>query len=376
MRCARGRKRHEAVTTPLEADIRRIFAVDGPISVAAYMALCLGHPTHGYYATRDPFGRAGDFITAPEISQMFGELIGLWAAQVWRAMGASEKVALAELGPGRGTLINDALRAARVVPPFRAALAVHLVETSPVLQRMQQEQLAAAGAPITWHRGLSELPDMPVIAIANEFFDALPIHQAVRATDGWHERMVGLGADGALTFAVHPDPLPGFDAVLPPNVAAAPVGSLYEWRSPEHAVALAQHVAQCGGAALIIDYGHVTSAVGETLQAVGRHAFADPLARPGEVDLTAHVDFAALARAASSAGARVHGPITQGEFLRRAGIEARARALKASATPSQAADIDSALARLTASGASAMGALFKAIAITDPKLTALPGFDS
>src|SRR5262245_24829793 len=229
MHCAPSRARPEAVTTPLEAEIRRMIAIDGPLPVATYMALCLGHPVHGYYATRDPLGRAGDFITAPEISQMFGELIGLWAAQVWRAMGAPEKVALVELGPGRGTLMSDALRAARVVPEFRAALSVHLVETSPVLQRLQRQRLDSLGPPIAWHRDVGELPEIPLIAIANEFFDALPIHQAVRAADGWHERMVGVAADGTLTFAVHPDPISGFAATVLQAVAAAPVGSLYEW---------------------------------------------------------------------------------------------------------------------------------------------------
>jgi len=376
MRCVYPRERREAVTTPLEVEIRRIIAVDGPMPVATYMALCLGHPVHGYYATRDPFGGGGDFTTAPEISQMFGELIGLWAAAVWHEMGAPDGLALVELGPGRGTLMADALRAVRVMPAFRAALSVHLVETSPVLQHMQHERLAGSGSPVIWHRHVAELTDAPMIVIANEFFDALPIHQAVRAADGWHERMIGVGPDGALAFALHPDPIRGLDAMLPEELAAAPIGSLYEWRSHEDIVELARRLVRRGGVALVIDYGHAASAAGETLQAVGRHAFADPLAAPGEVDLTAHVDFAALARAAEGAGARVHGPIGQGEFLRRLGIETRAAALKAAATPTQAAEIDAALARLTGGGRDAMGELFKALAIADPKLGALPAFDS
>jgi len=362
--------------TPLEADIRRIIAVDGPMSVAAFMALCLGHPLHGYYTTRDPFGRGGDFTTAPEVSQMFGELIGLWAAALWQAMGTPARLALVELGPGRGTLMADALRAARAVPAFRPALRVHLVETSPALQRFQQERLAGLDLPIAWCRDVAELPDRPLIVIANEFFDALPVHQAVKAAGGWHERMIGLGRDGALAFALHPDPIPGFEAIAPGGLAGAPAGSLYEWRSGEVVADLARRVARNGGAALAIDYGHVDSAVGETLQAVRRHAFADPLATPGEVDLTAHVDFAALARTAARAGARVHGPIPQGEFLRRLGIEARAAALKAAATPALAADIDAALARLAGAGRDAMGELFKAVAVADPKLGAVAGFDS
>lgn len=362
--------------TPLEAEIRRTIAVDGPMSVATFMGLALGHPVHGYYTTRDPFGRAGDFVTAPEISQMFGELIGLWAATVWQAMGAPARLALVELGPGRGTLMADALRAARVVPGFAAALNVHLVETSPVLQRRQQETLAGLTWPIAWHRELAAVPDGALIVIANEFFDALPVHQAVKTASGWHERMVGIGADGALAFALHPDPIPGFAALVPAALAAAPPGAVYEWRSGDAVADVARRVAENGGAALLMDYGHPESAPGETLQAVGRHGFADPLATPGEVDLTAHVDFAALGRVAQGAGARVHGPLAQGAFLRRLGIEARAAALRANASAAQAADIDAALARLTGAGRDAMGELFKAIAFADPKLGALPGFDS
>jgi NADH dehydrogenase [ubiquinone] 1 alpha subcomplex assembly factor 7 len=362
--------------TPLEAELRRIIAADGPISVATFMGLCLGHPVHGYYMTRDPFGRAGDFITAPEISQMFGELIGLWAAAVWQAMGAPAQVALVELGPGRGTLMADALRAARVVPAFAAALDVYLVETSPVLQRRQQEILAASSVPIAWHREFASVPSGPLIVIANEFFDALPVHQAVKTERGWHERMVGVGPDDRLTFALHPDPIPGFAAVVPEPVAKASAGAVYEWRSGDVVADIASRVARDGGAALVVDYGHSESALGETLQAVGRHGFADPLAAPGEVDLTAHVDFAALARMAQAAGARVHGPVTQGDFLRRIGIEARAAALHDTATAAQATDVDAALARLTGGGRDSMGELFKATAFADPELGALPGFDS
>ena len=365
-----------AGVTPLEAEIRRMIAVDGPISVATFMALCLGHPAHGYYTTRDPLGRAGDFITAPEISQMFGELIGLWAAAVWQMMGAPARLALVELGPGRGTLMADALRAARVVPAFAAGLDVHLIETSPALRRRQQEILTGTEVRVAWHRDLADVPDGPAIVIANEFFDALPVHQAVKTPAGWHERMIGIGPDGRLAFALHPDPIPGFAALVSDALAGAPVGTVYEWRSGDTAIDLARRVAKHGGAVLVIDYGHVQSAAGETLQAVGRHGFADPLAGPGEVDLTAHVDFAALARTAQAAGARVHGPLAQGEFLRRLGIEARAAALRANANAHQAAEIDAALARLTGAGREAMGELFKVMAFANPKLGALPGFDT
>jgi SAM-dependent MidA family methyltransferase len=362
--------------TPLEAEIRSIIAVDGPIPISRYMALVLTHPTLGYYATRDPFGAKGDFVTAPEISQMFGELLGLWAAAAWRRMGAPAPVNLVELGPGRGTLMTDALRALTVEPAFRAALAVHLVETSARLRARQQDALAGLGVPVAWHADIAEVPDGPSIVIANEFFDALPVHQAVKASDGWHERMVGTDDADRLVFALHPKPVRGLDGLLPPRIRAAPAGALFEWRPDQIAHALGARLVRSAGAALIIDYGHIESGIGDTLQAVRGHEFMSPLESPGEVDLTAHVDFAALARAAERAGARVHGPVPQGEFLRRLGIAERARMLKVRATPTQGANIEAALARLTASGATAMGELFRVVAFADPKLGPLPGFDS
>jgi SAM-dependent MidA family methyltransferase len=359
--------------TPLETELRRIVTVDGPLDVARYMALCLGHPPHGYYMARDPLGRGGDFVTAPEISQMFGELIGLWAAATWQAMGAPARLRLIELGPGRGTLMADALRATSVMPAFRAALAVHFVETSPRLVARQRETLPGLDIPLAWHRDLGEVPEGPAIVIANEFFDALPVHQAVKMSAGWHVRMVGL-VDDRLAFMVSPDPIPGFERVLPDPLHEAPKGAIYEWRDDRVMLELAQRLARNGGAALVIDYGHADSAQGETLQAVRGHRFADPLADPGLADLTAHVDFAALARAAKRAGTHAHGPMTQGAFLHRLGIAQRAERLKGNATPRQAADVDAALTRLT--GRDAMGDLFKVLAIADPKLETLPGFDT
>jgi NADH dehydrogenase [ubiquinone] 1 alpha subcomplex assembly factor 7 len=357
--------------TPLEAEIRKIIAVDGPMPVAQFMALALGHPAHGYYTTRDPLGE--DFITAPEISQMFGELIGLWAAAVWQQMEKPRRVLLVELGPGRGTLMADTLRAAKIMKDFRVALAVHLVETSPALQRRQEQALKDCGVPVFWHRDLAQVPQCdPLIVVANEFFDALPVHQAVRAKSGWHERMVGVGDDGKLTLALAPDPIPGFSAGLPPKLRDAPVGAVYEWRSDAFGHELAAGLVRQSGAALIVDYGH-EGGIGETLQGVAQQTFASALERPGEVDLSAHVDFSALARAAEKAGARAHGPVPQAELLRRLGIEARAARLKAAA-PARAGEIDAALARLTEGGPRGMGELFKALALADPKLGALPGF--
>jgi SAM-dependent MidA family methyltransferase len=353
--------------TPLEAEIRRIIETDGPISVADYMRLCLGHPQHGYYVTRDPFGTQGDFITAPEVSQMFGELIGTWAAAVWQRMGAPREVRLIELGPGRGTLMADALRAAKALPDFAEALSVHLVETSPVLRTAQQSKLAAANGPVAWHAQIEEVPEGPCIAISNEFVDALPVDQLVKDRDGWHMRAVGIVND-RLAFVVSPDALPGRTEI------EAATGSILESRHDQPIALVARRIARHGGAALIVDYGHAATGFGDTLQAVRGHAFADPLADPGESDLTTQVDFAALARTARREGAQAHGPVTQGGFLRRLGIEARAARLKQTATAQQAADIDLALARLVA--ADQMGDLFKMLAIADRKLGALPGFDT
>jgi SAM-dependent MidA family methyltransferase len=349
--------------TPLEAEIRRIIEMDGPIPVSRYMELCLGHPTLGYYITRDPLGQAGDFITAPEVSQMFGELIGVWAATVWRQMGSPAQVNLIELGPGRGTLMADTLRAASTMPDFRAALSVHLVETSPVLQAEQEKTLRGAA---TWHARLETVPDGPAIAVANEFVDALPVDQFVKDR-GWHLRMVGL-AEEKLAFMVAPEAMPGTDSV------EAPAGTVLERRQDAPIALFARRIAREGGAALIADYGHVTSAFGDTLQAVRGHRYADPLTDPGDADLTTQVDFAALARTARREGATTYGPVTQGEFLLRLGIEARAARLKQNATPKQAADIDAALARLTSPDE--MGELFKVLAIAHPQPGTLPGFDS
>src|SRR3974390_1849046 len=274
------------MASPLEAEIAQRIAAQGSVSVAEYMALCLAH----YYGPRDPLGRNGDFITAPEVSQMFGELIGLWMATVWQLMRAPSPVRIVELGPGRGTLMADALRAAKIVPGFREAISLHLVEISAVLQAKQRETLRDSGVSIAWHDRLDGAPDGPAIIVANEFFDTQPAHQAVKRADGWHERRIDI-AEGRFVFSEAPETLPHFEH-LPLNIGNAHHGAIFEWRDEDAARALGQRVAQ-GGAALVIDYGHAQSAAGETLQAVGAHAYADPLTRSGELDLTAHVDFEA-----------------------------------------------------------------------------------
>jgi NADH dehydrogenase [ubiquinone] 1 alpha subcomplex assembly factor 7 len=352
--------------TPLEREIRAIIETEGPMTVSDYMQLCLGHPRYGYYVTRDPLGARGDFVTAPEVSQMFGELIGAWAATVWRQMGSPAKIHLVELGPGRGTLMADALRAATGMPDFLHAVSVHLVETNPVLCALQEKTLANVAVSIAWHRAVEELPDGPVIAIANEFVDALPVGQFIKDRDGWHARMIGI-ADGKLAFTVSPDALFGHAGTELPS------GTILERRQDQPIAQLSRRLAADGGAALIIDYGHTESGFGDTLQAVRAHKFADPLEMPGEADLTAQVDFAALAVTATRQGAATQGPVPQGAFLHAVGIERRAERLKSKATPQQTADIDTALARLTAPDQ--MGELFKVMAIADPKLGILPGFD-
>ncbi|MFC7333393.1 class I SAM-dependent methyltransferase [Rhodocista pekingensis] len=363
--------------TPLAAVIAQQIRLTGPLPVSAYMALCLGHPRHGYYITRDPLGAGGDFTTAPEISQMFGEMLGLWAAHCWLTMGSPAGVALVELGPGRGTLMADALRATARVPGFHAALRLHLVETSPALRQRQAATLAALPAPLApvWHDRLETVPEGPLLLLANEFFDALPIRQFVRQEHRgrllWAERKVGLDADGGLAWVL--DPAAG-DALVPPALRDAPPGSVVELSPASLAVAreIGGRLARAPGAALIVDYGHAGPAVGDTLQAVRRHRFADPLEAPGEADLTAHVDVAALAAELRAAGATAWGPVTQGALLSALGIGTRAATLKGLATPAQAADIDSALDRLL--GEAGMGRLFKAVAATSPGLPTPAGF--
>jgi SAM-dependent MidA family methyltransferase len=302
---------------------------------------------------------------------MFGELLGLWAGEVWAAMGRPESVKLMEVGPGRGTLMSDALRAARAVPGFAQSLEIHLVETSPVLRARQAETLGSSGFRPTWHECFEDVPPGPALVIANEFLDALPIRQFVATERGWCERLVGLDENGELAFGLAPEPTPGLRARGEPGAvleigvqALAAVGEI------------AGRVTREGGAALLIDYGHEGPALGDTLQAVKDHRPVDPLADPGAADLTAHVDFCVVRRAATQAGAAVHGPVAQGAFLRSLGIEIRAERLKRRATPAQAAAVDSALERLTGDGEGAMGALFKVLAVTDPALPAPPGFEA
>tara|TARA_B100000674_G_scaffold318019_3_gene264680 strand:+ start:2149 stop:3276 length:1128 start_codon:yes stop_codon:yes gene_type:complete len=351
--------------SPLLAHIKRRINVSGPITIADFMTEALAHPEYGYYRKQDPFGRAGDFITAPEVSQMFGELIGLWAAVTWQQMGCPPKIDLIELGPGRGTLMSDALRAVRNVPGFGDALTVRFVETSPVLRTHQQTAIMAYGIPATWHETFDDIPtraNVPAIVIGNEFFDALPIRQFERGEKGWAERLVGVDAKtGELGF-VRGAETPITDALIPATMrGAAKKGDIFESCAPAIAIAdqIARRLNETGGGALFIDYGHPGSAFGDTFQALMGHEYHPVLSNPGDADLTAHVDFAAIGRAMNEAGARTGAVLTQGTFLRMLGIEQRAELLKTSADDDQQTAIDQALSRLI--DADQMGTLFKVL---------------
>jgi SAM-dependent MidA family methyltransferase len=350
--------------TPLGQLIAERIAENGPLRIDTFMTLCLGHPDHGYYATRDPLGETGDFVTAPEISQMFGELIGAWAAQVWADQGRPDPFLLAELGPGRGTMMRDALRAAAVQPGFRDAARLRLVETSPALRARQAEALAGCGA--EWVADAGDLPEGPMIMLANEFFDALPVRQFQRADVLWRERMVAHAGE-RLVLAWGPARP---DLVLDARFPGMRDGAVVEVCAAGEVVAaeLGARIARSGGAALVIDYG-AWDGTGDTLQAVAGHVRADPLSAPGAADLSAHVRFRALAEAAG--GARAHGPVPQGVFLERLGITARARVL-ARGAPEAAAAVAAEHRRLT--HPDDMGNLFQVLALTAPDAPTPPGF--
>lgn len=355
------------------------------MSVASYMSWCLLDPTQGYYPTRDPLGIAkngkSDFITAPEISQMYGEVLGLWLINAWRHMGKPPRLQLVEYGPGRGIMMSDMLRTARLDKDFFAAIQVSLIEMSSALESKQAEMLANAGVPVNWVNNLGEIPAGPTIIIGNEYLDCLPVRQFImkdrfKGNQGWHERMVDVHPDnpGKLIFSMSEAPLSGIDqALLPAHIPEVKDGDLLEINPGlgQMVDALRVRFTQHPGAALFIDYGPAETELGDTFQALKKHEKVYPLDEPGHADLTARVDFAALGEWADKAGLAVFGPCPQGQFLSRLGIEVRAVNLS-KASPESKAKIARQLHRLT--DTDDMGTLFKAMAIQSPDLSPPLGF--
>lgn len=347
--------------TPLGERIARLIAASGPISVADYMATCLFDPQHGYYTTREPFGRGGDFITAPEVSQMFGELVAIWLAEAWQAAGGPLPATFAEIGPGRGTLMKDMVRTIRRVAPGLAEGATFaLVEASPRLADLQRRTLEVAGPAFSWHATVDTLPEQPLLVVGNEIFDALPFRQFVRTRDGWRERVIDLDGASRFRFAAGDTVLP--ESTLPAGVRGAPEGSIFETSPAREALmaSIAERIAVHRGAGIFFDYGHLAPGVGDTFQAVRRHRSEDVFENPGEADLTSHVDFAALA-----AVARRHGldarMTTQGQFLLDMGLLERAGRLGHSADEAGRAKIVADVERLA--GPDQMGELFKVLMV-------------
>jgi NADH dehydrogenase [ubiquinone] 1 alpha subcomplex assembly factor 7 len=351
----------------LEAVLAEMIRRDGPLPVGRFMDVALNHPTCGYYRKRDPLGAQGDFVTAPELSQAFGEVIGAWLAQAWRDLGSPAPFRLVELGPGRGTLLADAVRATRSVPGFDRSLRLHLVETSEAMRAAQAVRLT--GLDVSWHDQFDAVPPGPMLLIANEFFDALPTHQLVATAGGWVERSVDLEM-GRLTFRLD-QRRSALGARLPEAIAGT-VTEVSPART-ELAGAVARRIAEHGGVALVIDYGAwAEGPTGDTLQATRQHAPCDPLDAPGMADLTTHVDFRALAEAAAAGGSAVYGPVPQGTFLVAFGVHLRTAKLLEHATPDQRRALRAALFRLTDAGA--MGELFKVLVLAHPTAPAPPGF--
>lgn len=361
------------MTTPLARKITRMIAQTGPISVADYFSICLADPEYGYYRVREPFGRAGDFVTAPEISQLFGELIGVFLIQAWRAHGKPENVHIVEIGPGRGTLMSDALRTIeKLAPEFYAVCRIHLVETSDRLKGVQRQALIRHRPKISWHPDFLTVPSGFTLLVANEFFDAIPIRQFIKTENGFLERMVTIDPTGELEFSIGPTSIE--PELLPDGGANAPMGAIFEVAPARTAImmSICEHLTSHGGSALIIDYGYLNANYGDTLQAVWRHQFDKPLARPGEADLTSHVDFEALAMAALASATHVHRPLTQGDFLLGLGILERAGNLGAGKDSLTQATITDAVNRLAGEGAGAMGQLFKVMCVSDSPLRLTP----
>lgn len=358
--------------TPLEDRLIELIKLKGPITVADFMADALGHPHEGYYMTGAPIGAEGDFTTSPEISQIFGELIGLWLVEAWRGMNSPKAFNLIELGPGRGVLMQDVLRAARLRPDFTRAAHLWLLETSGRLRHEQQKRLRAGEVKPSWADEFGDIPPAPSLIIANEFFDCLPMRQFERTKKGWRERLVGLDASGArLDFVLGAAPPPA-NYGLP---AEAAEGDVFEisFSAREFAADLCELLTEHAGHALIIDYGHMQSGLGDTLQAVRGHKYWPPLASPGRADVTAHVDFEALSKVAVDAGAVAHGPVTQGRFLERLGLSVRVEMLCKGKSADEVEAIRAGAYRIAAP--EQMGEIFKVMCLSAPSLPVPAGFE-
>ncbi|MEZ0001174.1 class I SAM-dependent methyltransferase [Sinorhizobium fredii] len=361
------------MTNPLADKIKALIRTNGPISVTDYFSLCLADPQYGYYRVREPFGRAGDFTTAPEISQLFGEMIGIFLVHAWQEHGSPAQVIIAEIGPGRGTMMSDILRVVgRLAPGLYAAADVHLVETSERLRKVQAETLASHDGKIHWHASFDSLPSGFLLLAANELFDAIPIRQFVRTAQGFRERMVGLDADDELTFAAG---VAGIDpSLLPTPAQSAAEGTIFEAAPARDAVmaALCERLRAAAGTAILIDYGHLATGYGDTLQAVRNHRYDPPLANPGRADLTSHVDFEQLALRAKAEGLQVNGLAHQGDFLIGLGLLDRAAALGRDKDLATQESIRDDVERLAGAGAGKMGELFKVLAVSSPEVALAP----
>ncbi|MCR9213832.1 MAG: SAM-dependent methyltransferase [Proteobacteria bacterium] len=340
----------------------------GPISLHDFMKEALGHPEFGYYCSKEPFGETGDFITAPEISQIFGELIGLWCVDCWMKMGSPASFNLVEFGPGTGTLMTDALRSAALVPEFLSGADIHLVENSQRLREMQKRSLATRGVVASWHDSFPDLPPKPTLFLANEFFDALPIHQYICEKGQWYERQVDWQEE-AFQFcqAAQPTELDG-------NYQAKEDGTIAEIcpAATDFMTAICQTLETHGGAALIIDYGAMGAVIGDSFQALRGHKSIDPLQNPGDADLTAHVKFRQLTDIAERHDLTIQGPTSQGRFLERLGIEARSEMLARKANDEQRQTLKAGLKRLTST--EEMGTLFKVLAVSHNMAAPAEGF--
>jgi len=355
--------------TPLEKVIRQRITHDGPMPLAEYMVLCLTHPQHGYYTTGHPVGgrgsaqhQSGDFITAPEVSQMFGELIGVWCMEVWQALGSPEQFNLVEIGPGRGTLMRDLMRISGALPGFKEAADIYLVEVSPTLREQQGLALSSVGD-INWIRDIDDLPEQPSIVIANELLDALPFRQWCKHGEDWLERAVGI-VDDKLSFVLRPNRLELRD--LPTDHATKPEGTIFETAPTREAFVarIADLLSRINGAALFIDYGHLQTGYGDTFQAVRNHAPANPFSDPGLTDLTSHVDFEPLGAVAIGNGCVVQQPVSQGQFLLSLGLLERAGNLGANKAADMQTTLQQAVERLAAP--QGMGELFKVLVFGAP----------